>query len=123
MSCHMPMNRRPSALKSGLPAPPAAARGSLRARSTTRRFRSGPARYRYLSPERSAPNPASGTTSAPCTAQPMDRLSPHHPAERVVRKPSSQSGKSECLLNFIGYVIDLDPGPILCVQPERHPAG
>jgi phage terminase large subunit GpA-like protein len=37
--------------------------------------------------------------------------------EKVVVKSSSQVGKSEILNNVIGYHIDLDPGPILFVQP------
>lgn len=37
--------------------------------------------------------------------------------ETVVVKSSSQIGKSEALLNIIGYVITQDPGPILFVQP------
>ena len=81
------------------------------------------AQYRYLSPEASAEPGLWNNERAPHLIQPMDCLSPYHPAERVVCKFSSQSGKSECLLNFIGYVIDLDPGPILCVQPNVTPMG
>lgn len=81
------------------------------------------AQYRYLSPEASAEPGLWSNERAPHLIQPMDCLSPYHPAERVVCKFSSQSGKSECLLNFIGYVIDLDPGPILCVQPNVTPMG
>jgi phage terminase large subunit GpA-like protein len=36
---------------------------------------------------------------------------------------SSQTGKTEIILNFVGYVIDCDPGPILCIQPNVTPMG
>lgn len=55
--------------------------------------------------------------------EPMDRLSPYDPCERVVLKFSSQTGKTEAILNFIGYIIDLDPGPILAIQPNVTPMG
>ena len=80
-------------------------------------------RYRYLSPEASAEPGLWNNARAPHLIAPMDRLSPTSPTERVVLKFSSQSGKSECLLNFIGFVVDLDPGPVLCIQPNVTPMG
>jgi phage terminase large subunit GpA-like protein len=79
--------------------------------------------YRYLSPEASAEPGLWNNARAPHLVLPMDYLSPYHPCERVVFKSSSQAGKTECLLNFIGYIIDLDPGPILCIQPNITPMG
>ena len=37
--------------------------------------------------------------------------------ERVVVMTAAQVGKTEILLNTIGYFIDLEPGPILCLNP------
>lgn len=80
-------------------------------------------RYRYLSPEASAEPGLWNNARAPHLVAPMDRLSPTSPTERVVLKFSSQSGKSEALLCLIGYIIDLDPGPILAIQPNVTPMG
>lgn len=79
--------------------------------------------YRYLSPEASAEPGLWNNDRAPHLVAPMDALSPYHEAERVVFKCSSQAGKTECILNFIGYIIDLDPGPILAIQPNVTPMG
>lgn len=81
------------------------------------------ARYRYLSPEASAEPGLWNHARAPHLVLPMDYLSPHHSCERVVCKFSSQSGKTELLLTFAGYIIDLDPGPVLVVQPNVTPMG
>jgi phage terminase large subunit GpA-like protein len=40
----------------------------------------------------------------------------------VVVASSAQVGKSEIILNRIGYVIDQHPGPVLCVQPTLEMA-
>ena len=40
----------------------------------------------------------------------------------VVIKAGAQLGKSEALLNIIGYHIDNDPSPILCLQPTLEMA-
>jgi phage terminase large subunit GpA-like protein len=37
--------------------------------------------------------------------------------EKVIVQSSSQIGKSEIVNNIIGYYIDVDPGPLLMVQP------
>lgn len=50
-------------------------------------------------------------------------MSPLDPCESVVAMLSSQFGKTESLLNFIGYIIDEDPGPILAIQPNVDPMG
>ncbi len=80
-------------------------------------------RYRYLSPEASAEPGLWNNERAAHLVLPMDYLSPYRACERVVFKSSSQAGKTECLLNFIGYIIDLDPGPILAIQPNITPMG
>ncbi len=80
-------------------------------------------RYRFLSPEASAEPGLWNNARARHLIEPMERLNPHSQTERVVLKFSSQSAKTEFLLNFIGYVIDLDPGPILAIQPNVTPMG
>lgn len=80
-------------------------------------------RYRYLSPEASAEPGLWRNSRAPHLVAPMDCLSPYSDTERVVLWVSSQTGKTETILNFIGYIVDLDPGPILAIQPNVTPMG
>ena len=47
----------------------------------------------------------------------MDALSPSSPYEKIVFMKGSQIGGSECGNNFIGYIIDKAPGPILMIEP------
>jgi phage terminase large subunit GpA-like protein len=47
----------------------------------------------------------------------MDCLSTGHPAEEVVVCTGTQIGKTECGNNWIGYVIDQAPAPMIAVQP------
>jgi phage terminase large subunit GpA-like protein len=53
----------------------------------------------------------------------MDALSPQDPCTEVILKFSSQSGKTEVLNNFVGYIIDQDPGPLLVINPNIKPMG
>lgn len=78
---------------------------------------------RHLSQEASAEHGLWRNARAPHLVAPMDALSPYDPAERVVCKFASQSGKTEIALNLIGYVIDMDPGPVLAIQPNVSPMG
>lgn len=78
---------------------------------------------RHLSPEASAEPGPWRNARAPHLVAPMDALSFYHPAERVVCKFSSQSGKTEIALNMIGFSAELDPGPILVIQPNASPMG
>jgi phage terminase large subunit GpA-like protein len=41
----------------------------------------------------------------------------------VVCKFASQTGKTEVILNFVGFIIDCDPGPVLAMQPNVSPMG
>jgi phage terminase large subunit GpA-like protein len=52
----------------------------------------------------------------------MDCLSPHHPAREVVMMSSTQVGKTEVILNWIGETIHWDPAPMLVVQPTTNVA-
>jgi phage terminase large subunit GpA-like protein len=47
----------------------------------------------------------------------MDCLSSNSPIQRVVMMFAAQTGKTEAGSNWLGYVIDHAPGPMLCVQP------
>lgn len=78
---------------------------------------------RQLSPESSAQPGKWLNERAPHLVAPMDALSPHDPCQEVVCKFSSQSGKTEVALNFLGYIIDRDPGPTLVIQPNTTPMG
>ncbi|MBQ7154825.1 MAG: phage terminase large subunit family protein [Synergistaceae bacterium] len=70
--------------------------------------------YRYLSAEGS-PEPGKWSTSrAPYQRAMMDAVKSH---ERVVIMTAAQVGKSEILLNTIGYYIHYEPCPMLMVQP------
>src|ERR1051326_1610995 len=51
----------------------------------------------------------------PYQREPMDVLSPSHPCRQVVLWAAAQMMKTEILLNFIGFIADVDPGPVLVV--------
>lgn len=53
----------------------------------------------------------------PYMREPMDCLSVLSPVEEVVLMAGAQLGKSESGNNWVGYVIDEAPGPMLLVQP------
>ncbi|HOQ48001.1 MAG TPA: phage terminase large subunit family protein [Bryobacteraceae bacterium] len=74
---------------------------------------------RRLSSESAAEKGEWRTDRAPYQRAIMDALSPSHPAETVVVMSAAQLGKSSMLENFIGYIIDLDPGPLLLVEPRE----
>lgn len=75
-------------------------------------------RHRHVA-EGTGPEPGPWRTSrALYLREPMDAVS--DPAvERVVIQAGSQLGKSELLLNLIGFYADADPSPILLVQPTE----
>ena len=74
-------------------------------------------RYRKLSSKASAEPGPWRTSRTPYLREPMDCLSNDSPVQRVVMMFSAQSGKTEAGSNFLAYVIDHAPGPMLCVQP------
>ena len=73
-------------------------------------------RYRKLSPESSAEAGQWNTSRAEYQREIMDTFNDPH-IERIVVMTSSQVGKTEIILNAIGYYIDQDASPILIVQP------
>jgi phage terminase large subunit GpA-like protein len=72
--------------------------------------------YRMLSAEASAEPGRWSTARAPYQRAIMDAFNDPL-VETIVVMSSSQVGKSEQILNILGYQVDLDPAPILVVQP------
>lgn len=65
-----------------------------------------------------APHPGPFRNSkAPYLVEPMDRLSPHDPCATVSVIKCGQSGGSVTGENWIGYVADIAPGPMMYVGP------
>jgi phage terminase large subunit GpA-like protein len=73
--------------------------------------------HRVLSSRASAEPGRYRTDRTPPMRAIMDALSPSHPAERVVLMKAAQVGATEAGNNWIGFVIDRAPGPMLAVQP------
>lgn len=74
-------------------------------------------RYRKLSSKASAEPGPWRTSRTPYLREPMDCLSSSSSVQRVVMQFAAQTGKTEAGSNWLGYVIDHAPGPMLCVQP------
>lgn len=72
--------------------------------------------YRRLSSESSAEPGQWRTDRAPYQRGIMDAVNDPN-IETIVVMSSAQVGKSEILLNTLGYFIDYDPAPILFIQP------
>ena len=72
--------------------------------------------YRFLSSEASAEAGRWRTTRTPYLREVMDAFTDPN-VRHIVMVAASQVGKSECLNNIIGYIMDNDPGSILFVQP------
>jgi len=73
--------------------------------------------YRLLSSKASAEPGPWRTSRTPYLQEPMDCLSTGSTVQRVVMMFAAQTGKTEAGSNWLGYVIDHAPGPMLCVQP------
>src|ERR1035437_6764186 len=58
----------------------------------------------------------------PYQREPMDVMSPANPAKLIVLMSAAQMLKTECLLNFLGFIADVDPGPTLVVEPRIEDA-
>lgn len=73
-------------------------------------------------PAGTSPEPDRWRTSrVPYLREIMDAVSDPS-VERVVVQAASQIGKSELLLNIIGYFVDADPSPMMLVQPSEGAA-
>jgi len=73
-------------------------------------------RYRRLSPEASAEPGHWNTDRASYQRGILDALNDPD-VHTIVVMSSAQVGKTEVLLNIIGYYVDQDPAPMLCLQP------
>ena len=58
----------------------------------------------------------------PFQREPMDVLSPSHPCKQVVLMSAAQMLKTSIMVNFLGYIADVDPGPTLAVEPRSEDA-
>ena len=74
-------------------------------------------KHRRLSSKASAEPGPWRTNRTPYLREPMDCLSSTSPLQRVVMMFAAQTGKTEAGANWLGYVIDHAPGPMLLVQP------
>lgn len=77
-------------------------------------------RYRMLSRGASAEPGKWRTSRAPYQRGVMDAISDPQ-VERVALMWSAQVGKTEILLNGIGFYVDQDPAPMLVLQPNVKP--
>lgn len=79
-------------------------------------------RHRILAPVSSAEPGFWRTSRTPYLRDIMDDLSVISPVETVVLQKGAQVGGTEAINNFIGYVIDQAPGPMLMVLPRVEDA-
>ena len=77
---------------------------------------------RYLSSKGAAEPGKYKSDRTPFLRAIMDALSPSHPAQKVVFPKSAQVGATEAGINWIGYVMDVAPGPFLAVQATEGTA-
>lgn len=77
--------------------------------------------YRRLSSEASAEPGRWKTDRAPYLREILDAVNDPS-CEKVVVMSSAQIGKTELLLNIIGYYVDYDPSPILLLNPTLEMA-
>ncbi len=74
-------------------------------------------KYRFLTGKASSEPGPWRTERTPYLREIMDCLSARSGIEEVVLMCGAQLGKTESGNNWIGYIIDVDPGPIMAVQP------
>lgn len=79
-------------------------------------------RHRILSRVSSAEPGQWNTDRTPYSREIMDALSVTSPYTEVVWQKGAQIGATECGNNWIGYVIDHAPGPMLSVMPNLDTA-
>ena len=78
-------------------------------------------KYRRLSPENAAEAGPWRTSRTPYLKEIMDSFTDPK-VRKIAMVSASQIGKSELILNIIGYIIDQDPGSVLFVQPTLDDA-
>ncbi len=75
--------------------------------------------HRVLSSKASSEPGRWRTSRTPYVKEPLDSLGPQCKATTIVLMWASQVAKTETGLNWIGYVMDVAPGPMLMVQPNE----
>ncbi len=78
-------------------------------------------RYRRLSAEASAEPGQWNTDRAPYQKEIMNAVNDNECSDIVIMS-SAQVGKTEIILNILGYYIDYDPAPIMVIQPTLEMA-
>jgi phage terminase large subunit GpA-like protein len=78
--------------------------------------------YRMLSSKGAAEPGPYRSERTPYLREPMDLLSERSGVEQVVLMFGAQVGKSESGNNWLGYIIDVCPGPVMAVQPTTETA-
>lgn len=73
--------------------------------------------YRYLTSTSAAEPGLYRTSRVPFNREIMDCLSVHNPCREVIVMKGAQLGLSEVGNNWLGYIMDCVPGPVLAVQP------
>lgn len=74
-------------------------------------------RYRTLSGKDSSEPGPYRVERTPYAREPMDCLSQHSHVEEVVLMWGAQTSKTTIGSNWIGYIVDTKPGPVMIVQP------
>lgn len=73
--------------------------------------------YRYLAPMASSEPGQYRVDRTPFLREIMDNLSSHNSVQEVVFMKAAQVGATESGNNWIGYIMDVSPGPTLMVMP------
>lgn len=74
-------------------------------------------RHRVLSGKDSSEPGPYRVARTPYAAEPMDCLSQHSPVEEVILMWGAQTSKTTIGSNWLGYLVDCNPGPVMIVQP------
>lgn len=76
--------------------------------------------YRRLNSEAAAEPGPWRTMRTPYLRELMDKLSIHDPTAEIIVAKGAQLGFTEAGNNWVGYVIDIAPGPMLMVMPTEQ---
>lgn len=77
-------------------------------------------KFRYLSPVSSSEHGLWNTARTPYLREIMEKLSATDPCSEVIFMAGAQLGKTEMGFNWIGYIIDIAPGPLMVVQETEE---
>ena len=78
--------------------------------------------HRFLSSVAAAEPGRWRTSRTPYLKEIMDCFDPYSQVQEVIFMKGAQIGATECGYNILGYYIDLDPCPIMCVMPTEGTA-